>query len=311
MSVQPVRHPEIAELEALVTAIQCGSIGAAARRLGVSQPALSKRLRQFEALCATTLLERSPRGVTATPAGARVASAALPILDQAAQVGTLLAELRGQSTPLRIAASPVVVETLLPELLGLAREAIAGLPIELTAANSTVVRRLVQAGSADLGIAAGRSGEDDPDSVISDDEVVVGLPPGHPWRERPSLQLADLVTVPLVLRDPRSHARSMLDAALAERGLRLQAPTVELGSTQAAVQAALQTGSPAVLSRIAHGTDGRLEVRRLDDFALQRQFVVLLGEHAGADAIRMRDALLEAAERSEQVVRVDAPGGRK
>src|SRR4051794_29639220 len=149
-----VRRPELGELEALIVALRAGSIGEAARRLGVSQPALSKRLRQLEAVCGTRLLERSPTGVVATPAGARLATAALRVVDEIALLDDVLAELRGQATPVRIASSPVIAESLLPELLAAARSDLSGLPIELTAANSAVVRRLVETGAADLGIAA-------------------------------------------------------------------------------------------------------------------------------------------------------------
>lgn len=294
----PVRRPELSELEALVTAIATGSIGAAARRLGVSQPALSKRIRQLEALCQTTLVERSPRGVSATPAGSQLATASLRILHDVGELDALLAELRGRNAPVRIASSPVVVETLLPELLGASREALAGLPIEITAANSAVVRRLVETGGADLGIAASDgAGPADGAPVISEDEVIVALPPGHPWVNSAVLTAADLVSTPLVLRDPRSHARTMLDAALRERGLSLMGPAVELGSTRAAVTAALQTNTPAVLSRLALGDDDRLVVRRLDDVTLRRRFVMLTADRAqrSASALRVRAALLAAA----------------
>lgn len=55
----PIRSPDLAELRALVAAVHHGSIGAAARELGVSQPALSKRLRQLETVVGLRLLDRS------------------------------------------------------------------------------------------------------------------------------------------------------------------------------------------------------------------------------------------------------------
>lgn len=291
-----VRRPDLGELEALIVALRAGSIGEAARRLGVSQPALSKRLRQLEAVCGTRLLERSSTGVVATPAGARLATAALRVVDEISQLDEVLEELRGQSAPVRIASSPVVAESLLPELLAAARDGLTGLPIELTAANSAVVRRLVETGAADLGIAASDEGGDPGAPVLASDEVVVALPPGHEWIGRPSLALADLTATPLVTRDPRSHARAVFDRALDERGLHATAPLAELGSTSAAVAAALETGSPAVLSRLALGSDDRLTIRRLDDLSLPRRFVMLTSpDGEGRPGVRrVRDALLAA-----------------
>ncbi len=297
-----VRRPELGELEALIVALRAGSIGEAARRLGVSQPALSKRLRQLEGVCGTRLLERSSTGVIATPAGARLATAALRVVDEVTFLDDLVAELRGQAAPVRIASSPVVAESLLPELLAAARSDLTGLPIELTAANSAVVRRLVETGAADLGIAATDGDGVDPGvdagaPVIASDEIVVALPPGHPWSQRDRLTLADVAAEPLVLRDPRSHARVVFDRTLQERGLAPVPPVSELGSTAAAVSAALETGAPAVLSRLALGDDDRLTVRRVDDLQLPRQFVMLASPQAltRAGVRRTRDALLAAA----------------
>ena len=292
-----VRRPELGELEALIVALRAGSIGEAARRLGVSQPALSKRLRQLEAIVGTRLLERSPSGVVATPAGARLATAALRVVDEIALLDDVLAELRGQAAPVRIASSPVIAESLLPELLAAARTELTGLPIELTAANSAVVRRLVATGAADLGIAASDGDADTDLPVLASDEIVVAVPPGHPWNDRGGLTLADVAAEPLVLRDPRSHARAVLDRAIADRGLTAHPPLAELGSTSAAVAAALETGAPAVLSRLALGADQRLTVRPLDDLSLPRRFVVLTAPDAGSRAAvrRAHDALLAAA----------------
>lgn len=293
----PIRRPEIGELEALVTALRTGSIGEAARRLGVSQPALSKRLRHLEAVAGTRLLERSPQGVVATPAGSRLATSALRVIDEVALLDGVLAELRGQSAPVRIASSPVVADRLLPELLAAARDALTGLPIELTAANSTVVRRLVESGAADLGIVATEVPDSDPGApVIATDEVVVVVPVGHPWAERTSVSLEELSATPLVLRDPRSHARTFVDRLMRERGLLVQ-PSVELGSSAAAVSAAIETGEPAVLSNLTIRDDPRIVALPIDGASLGRRFVLIDGsdaEHRPAVA-RARGALLAAA----------------
>lgn len=294
----PVRRPELGELEALVTALRCGSIGEAARRLGVSQPALSKRLRQLEAVCGAPLLERSPRGVVATPAGSRLAAAALRVVDEVALLDEVMAELRGQRAPVRVASSPVVADRLLPELLAAARDDLAGVPIELTAANSSVVRRLVATGAADLGIAATEDpGADAGAPLIATDELVLAVPPGHPWAAREAITLEELAGASLVLRDPRSHARTFVDGVLQERGLAPIHPLAELGSTAAAVTAAVETATPAVLSSLALGGDTRVVARPIEGVRLARRFVLLAAvgweqEHA---VQQTRQALITAA----------------
>lgn len=60
---------QLQQIFGFVTVVDCGSIRAAARRLGVSQPGLTKSLRQLEASLDTQLLQRGASGVTLTDAG--------------------------------------------------------------------------------------------------------------------------------------------------------------------------------------------------------------------------------------------------
>ena len=73
-------------LRALATVASAHSIGRAAERLGISQPALSRQLRELEHGVGTTLLERSARGVTLTPPGMMLATDAPALLDGADQL---------------------------------------------------------------------------------------------------------------------------------------------------------------------------------------------------------------------------------
>ena len=60
---------KLSTLNALVAAIELGSLRAAARRVGVSQPALTKMIRELEQELAAPLLVRSTTGVTPTAQG--------------------------------------------------------------------------------------------------------------------------------------------------------------------------------------------------------------------------------------------------
>ena len=59
----------LATMETFVTVVDTGSFSAAARRLGVGQPAISKSIAQLEARLAVKLLARSTRGLAPTEAG--------------------------------------------------------------------------------------------------------------------------------------------------------------------------------------------------------------------------------------------------
>ncbi|MGB6115360.1 MAG: LysR family transcriptional regulator, partial [Comamonas sp.] len=71
-------------LQAFLAAAETGSLGAAARALGESQPTLSRRLAQLETGLGQALFERTPRGLTATAAGAALIEPARSMHQQVA-----------------------------------------------------------------------------------------------------------------------------------------------------------------------------------------------------------------------------------
>ena len=69
---------KLTSLRALITAVEEGSLRAAGKRLGISQPALTKLIRELERELSTTLLVRSTTGVAATAQGRALYEGALP-----------------------------------------------------------------------------------------------------------------------------------------------------------------------------------------------------------------------------------------
>ena len=63
---------ELRDLLAFEAAVRTGSISRAARELTLTQPSLTERIAKLERVVGTTLLHRSNRGVTTTPAGRRL-----------------------------------------------------------------------------------------------------------------------------------------------------------------------------------------------------------------------------------------------
>jgi PAS domain S-box-containing protein len=91
----PVRAPELGELDALVACAAEGSLVAAAERLGISRPAVAKRIKNLEALAGRPLLHRGGRGVRLTDAGAALLAGARRMLDERDAMVGLLREIRG------------------------------------------------------------------------------------------------------------------------------------------------------------------------------------------------------------------------
>ncbi|MEU2430938.1 LysR family transcriptional regulator [Streptomyces sp. NPDC007861] len=247
------RVPDLGALELLLAVARHGSLGRAARELGITQPAASSRVRSMERQLGVALLDRSPRGSRLTDAGALVTDWARRIVEAAEAFDAGAQALRARrDSRLRVAASMTIAEYLLPGWLIALRQERPGTAVSLLAGNSTAVAERLLRDEADLGFVEGLAVPPGLDgTVIGHDRLVVVAAPGHPWaRRRAALPPAELAGTSLVLRERGSGTRQVLDSALAEYG-GLAEPLLELASTTAVKAAAVSGAGPAVLSELA------------------------------------------------------------
>lgn len=109
---------KLTALRALVAAIDEGSLRSAAKRLGVTQPALTKLIRELERELATTLLVRSTTGVVATAQGMVLYERANAAERELSHAVEQIRQLGGRMTgSLTIGAVPLAVMLLVPETL--------------------------------------------------------------------------------------------------------------------------------------------------------------------------------------------------
>lgn len=249
-------------LRLLVAVADGGSIGAAARSAGISQPAASKRIREFEARWRLNVLARSTRGAKLTVDGEAVVTWARRVLHEVdlmrAGLGALTSERRAS---LSIAASLTIAEFLLPRWIGELRATAPELQPHLRVVNSDQVAELVRDGAVDVGfIETARLPEDLSVTNLGTDSMVLVVHPDHPWARRSTpLTHSMLAAAEYVLREEGSGTLSTF-----QRALRLK-PRValEAGSTAALLGAVLAGVGPAVVSARAvvdYQETGRLVV---------------------------------------------------
>lgn len=265
------RMPALTALQMLQAVHRLGSFSAAGQELGLSQQAVSSRMRSLEESVGAPLLSRSPRGSTLTPTGTLIAEWADDVLDAAERLDAAIASIRHEAgRRLRVVASQTVAEHLVPGwLVTLRRREEAGGEhpsiVDLMVTNSSVAAARVRAGEADIGfIESPRLPRGLTHRTLRHDEMAVVVSPRHRWsRRRAPLSAEELANTPLVTREVGSGTREALESILAARapGVVPAAPVVEL-STSAAVRSAVAAGTaPGVLSALAVRDDltlGRL-----------------------------------------------------
>ncbi|GGQ23517.1 LysR family transcriptional regulator [Streptomyces roseolilacinus] len=247
------RVPDLGALELLLAVARHGSLGRAAREVGITQPAASGRIRSMERQLGVALVDRSPRGSRLTAAGALVTDWARRVVEAAEAFDAGAQALRDRrDSRLRVAASMTIAEYLLPGWLIALRAERPDTAVSLRAGNSAAVAALLLAGDADLGYVEGLAVPEGLDGVVvARDRLVVVAAPSHRWaRRRAPVTPAELAGTPLVLREHGSGTRQVLDSALAAHG-GLAAPLMELASTTAVKAAAVSGAGPAVLSELA------------------------------------------------------------
>lgn len=110
---------KLQQIDALIAIAETGSIRAAARRLGLSQPALSKGLQSLESELDVALVERTAMGVTLTGYGRTVLARGKGIALEIDRLRDDIEQLRGRTRGrVSLAMSPSPAQLLLPAALG-------------------------------------------------------------------------------------------------------------------------------------------------------------------------------------------------
>jgi LysR family hydrogen peroxide-inducible transcriptional activator len=100
-----VKNLGFRDLQYLVAIAENGSFGKAAQACGITQPALSERVKRIELTLGVRLFERSKRGLTITAVGAQLVPKARELLDEAMEIDQIVAASYAPlSGPLRIGA---------------------------------------------------------------------------------------------------------------------------------------------------------------------------------------------------------------
>ncbi|MBD8554283.1 pca operon transcription factor PcaQ [Rhizobium sp. CFBP 8762] len=269
-------HPAI-RLRHLVTFVEVArtqSVGRAAVNLSVTQPAVSKTMRELEIILDVALFDRTKRGTALTQVGEiflRHAEAGLEAFRRG--VEELGAASSPGARPIRIGALPTVSARLLPAAVkGYMAHGLSASPRIVTGPNAYLMRELRE-GALDLVV--GRMGQPAEmvdlafEHLYSERIVLVGRT-GHPLLQSASFDPQALRRVDMLLPPPGSVIRATVDRLFLSEGLpypRAVVETVSLAFGRAYVRetdAVWIISEGVVLSDIADGTMKALPVDTSD-----------------------------------------------
>jgi DNA-binding transcriptional LysR family regulator len=210
------------------------SFSRAAEALGISQPAVSKGVREFEAQVRNALFERGHREIRLTEAGRRLLkhSRMLFAAEQAAvEELDALHGLRGGS--LRIGASTTIASYYLPPYLSAFHRGHPLVELRLRSANTLVVAEMLAEHQLDIALVEGPV---DLEGLQlrpwREDKLVCVAAPSHPLARRGCVAPEDLADEILIVREQGSGTRDVVARAFSRAGVEL-GRTLEVGSGEA------------------------------------------------------------------------------
>lgn len=291
-------------LRVFASVAEHGGFSRAAAALRLSQPAVSKSVRELERQTGVSLFDRGGRTPRLTEAGQLLRTRAVELFAVEQSAEEELRALRGlEGGVLRVGASTTVATYLLPPLLARFRAAHPAVALRLASANTRRIARALLERRIDVALVEGPVTNARIEIVPwREDELVVIAHPAHPLAARRALTLDRLAAEPVIVREPGSGTRDVAERALAQHGVRLRV-LMQLASTEAIKQAVAAGLGAAIVSRAAVADQvalGRLVARRIRGVPLSRTFTELrLIGRAASPAAAAFQALLARQRRQD------------
>jgi len=228
----------------------------AARRLHLSQPAVSAHIRALERHFGTRLFAVRHRRVYLTDAGEALFAYTERVFNLLREAERAVAATQGlERGRLRVGASTTIGIYLLPPVLVRFARLHPAIQVEVAVGTTAEIVARVLADEVPVGLVEAAVQHPELEMrPFAMDEMVLIVPPAHPWARMATLPLEALRGIAILRREPASGTQAFVDLALEQAGVRLDTAMV-LGSTEALKQAVLAGGGVAWVPRITVGRE--------------------------------------------------------
>ncbi|MCH1782771.1 LysR family transcriptional regulator [Psychrobacter glaciei] len=191
---------DLKQLNAFIAVADLRSFSAAATKTGLSQPSLSRLLKQLETDMGVVLIDRYHRPLHLTEAGAFFYDKISTILTEIDTVTSMTQRLSAPSSVLNIGFVPSVLYGLLPEIIATLKQSNPDIEVNLKDISSYQQMDALKSGEIDIGF--GRFAHQDAwiqQILLRHERYVVALPKAHPLAHVREQRLIDLANNRLIL----------------------------------------------------------------------------------------------------------------
>ncbi|CAM4073794.1 LysR family transcriptional regulator [Bordetella tumulicola] len=218
---------DLSELETFLWVVQEGSFSDAARKLHLSQPAVTNRIKRLEDKLNVKLLQRTTRQVAPTPDGVRLRDAAEQALSGLRDVMRHFQHSAvAQRNRIVIASTPMLAATVLPPLIHDYQERYPDVHVVLRDLPYAQVMQAVAQDSADFGVTALDSKHRGLRfQSLAEEKVLLVVPAGHPLTQIPNVTLSMIAPYRVMFLDRYLSLRKHLTDEFAKLGLAFEPTT--------------------------------------------------------------------------------------
>ncbi|MDD5723143.1 MAG: selenium metabolism-associated LysR family transcriptional regulator [Syntrophales bacterium] len=275
------------QMKALVRLVEERSFSQAAKKMYLTQPSLTKHIKNLEESVNATVVNRKNTGISLTPEGKI-------LYDYAQRVFKLMGEARekiarvkeDESGSIFISASTIPSTYILPHVIQAFNKRYPDIRCYVQTNDSDATLNMILDNQAEIGF-IGRpvlNRKLHADAVWSDRLVLV-VPEGHKWGRKASVTIDELSREPFIIREKGSATRSILEDYLqtnTDKALSQFNIICELGSSEAVKEAIIAGLGVSILSDRAVGRElagGLLVQRPVENCIIERNFYLIYKKH--------------------------------
>jgi DNA-binding transcriptional LysR family regulator len=242
------------QMEALIHLIEERSFSRAAKKMYLTQPALTKHIKKMEDRLGVKIVNRGGSGISMTQEGKVLFDCARRIFRLRAEAGEKIAHVReDDSGVISVCASTIPATYILPSVLSGFRKCCPGIQVRVRTADSEEVLEQILNGESEIGFVGKQplnrkiQGE-----VLWPDRLILAVPSGHAWwNKKAPVTPKELSMEPFVVREKGSATRDIMESCLKDQsGLTLANMNIaaEMGSSEAVKEAVIAGVGVSILS---------------------------------------------------------------
>ncbi|MBV8325366.1 LysR substrate-binding domain-containing protein [Chryseobacterium sp.] len=265
----------------------------ASEELHISQPAVTKHIKEIETQLGAKLFDRKGTSIQLTQSGKILLEHAEKIRGVYRDLEFEISQINQQHKgKLIIGASTTVAQYILPEILAKFNSYYKDIKIELLTGNTEAISQLLKEEKIDLGIIEGESQSSYFDyKTFKADEIVLAAKANHPLAHK-TLHLKDLYDVDMIFREQGSGTLEFIQNRLKEEGVHINElhTVIHLGSSESIKNYLLYSDCMAFLSISTILTELKnniLTVIDIKNFSIERDFHFILPKGEQSELIKL------------------------